>query len=165
MSSIGCPNWFPLTPFRLSVEIEYCSHRIRSVRVILILSESSSPLSVAMGCTQSVVSGYVPITEADIQEIPLVFRDLNARYRTPGMRYWFDTCNVREGTLPLKVDVGATNGYVHIGIYVFGGIRMRDKVWILSRRAGSRSPRLLHNRRIGICYRRKGGKGTVFGRI
>lgn len=138
---------------------------MRCVRVILILSESSSPLSVAMGCTQSVVSGYVPITEEDIQEIPLVFRDLNARYRTPGMRYWFDTCNVREGTLPLKVDVGATNEYVRIGYYVFGGIRERNKVRVLSGRAGSRSPRLLHNWRINICHRRKGGKGTVSSRI
>ena len=87
-----------------------------------------------MGCAQSVVGGYAPITEEDIQEIPLVFRDLNARNRTSGMRYWFNTCNVREGTLPLKVDVEATHVHVRVGYYIFGGIRVRNKVRILSGR-------------------------------
>ena len=37
--------------------------------------------------------------------IPLLFRDQANRSKTPGMKYWFDTCTIREGTMPLKMGV------------------------------------------------------------
>lgn len=75
-------------------------------RVILSVAHCFSPQQrTPMGCKQSTVSGYKRLTEEDILAIPLLFRDLANRSKTPGMKYWFDTCTIREGTMPLKMGV------------------------------------------------------------
>ena len=74
--------------------------------VILSVAHCFSPQQrTPMGCKQSTVSGYKRLTEEDILAIPLLFRDQANRSKTPGMKYWFDTCTIREGTMPLKMGV------------------------------------------------------------
>lgn len=61
-----------------------------------------------MGCQQSRIARYSELTEEDIKLIPQVFRDINRKHMSPGVEYWFQTCFIQEGTLPLDVYVTHT---------------------------------------------------------
>lgn len=62
-------------------------------------------LSETMGCQQSRITRYSELTEEDLKSIPHVFRDINRKHMSPGVEYWFRTCFIQEGTLPLDVHV------------------------------------------------------------
>lgn len=62
-------------------------------------------LSGKMGCQQSRITRYSELTDEDIKLIPLVFRDMNRKHMSPGVEYWFRTCYIQEGTIPLDVHV------------------------------------------------------------
>lgn len=120
-------------------------------RAILSVADCISPQQRApMGCKQSTISGYRELTEEDVLAIPLLFRDMANRNKTPGMRYWFDTCAIREGTMPLQMGVGG--GFVPLGVgnHAHGGVCVRFEVRVLSRRAYTHGARFVYALRIQI---------------
>lgn len=58
-----------------------------------------------MGCTQSNIVHYADISRDEAKLIPSVFRDISKQTSSPGLRYWFNTCRVKEGIIPMKIGV------------------------------------------------------------
>ena len=81
-----------------------------------------------------------------MQAIPLLFRDLPNRGKTPGMKYWFDTCTIREGTMPLKIGVCCLFLNLSIGKHAYSGICVRFEVRVLSRRAYTHNTRFIYDK-------------------
>ena len=62
-----------------------------------------------MGCTQSNIVLYSDVSRDDAKQIPQIFRNVPKTDMTPGLRYWFNTCLINEGTIPLRVGVRCTH--------------------------------------------------------
>lgn len=58
-----------------------------------------------MGCTQSSIIQYSDITREESKQIPQLIRDVSKQNSSPGISYWFSTCRVKEGTIPLTIGV------------------------------------------------------------
>ena len=52
------------------------------------------------------IANRIEITKEEAKLIPLIFRDTSKQKLSPGISYWFDTCFVKEGVIPLKIAVG-----------------------------------------------------------
>ena len=87
-----------------------------------------------MGCSQSKSILFSDISREEAKQIPQIFRNVPKSNLTPGLRYWFDTCIINEGTIPLRVGVCC---FLFLWISLLewwfeGWICLHIKVWILS---------------------------------
>ena len=89
-------------------------------------------LSPPMGCKQSKIVPYAEITEEDKKLIPTLFRDINYSYKSRGVEYWWSTCFVKEGTVPIKIGVRSREFVYWIGQYIRVRICVCEERWILS---------------------------------
>lgn len=62
-----------------------------------------------MGCMQSSIIQYADISQDEAKQIPLIFRDVSKYHSSPGIAYWFDSCKVKEGVIPLMIGVRNLN--------------------------------------------------------